>query len=117
MTESTTRDRLHPIKVYVTEKERKTIKRMAKKMRMSVSTYLRTLGLGYTPKTVFDQLALKKLIKLHADQGRLGGLLKLWLKEFKDEPEIRTQLRSLLKEIERLQSLLAEWIELEKNRL
>lgn len=116
MPESNTRDRLHPIKVYVSDPERQKINRMATKMQMSVSTFLRTLGVGNTPKSAFDQEAIKKLIKVHADQGRLGGLLKLCLSEWKGEPDIRAQCRSLLKDVELVQTHLADWIMTEKKR-
>jgi len=41
--------------------------------------YLRNLGLGYEPASTLDQKAILDLLKINADLGRLGGLLKMWL--------------------------------------
>jgi len=46
---------------------------------MSVSAYLRDLGLHYQPESVFDADVVMEMIKINGDQGRLGGLLKMWL--------------------------------------
>lgn len=46
---------------------------------MSMSMYLRNVGIGYQIKGVIDPDLVLKLAKINGDQGRLGGLLKLWL--------------------------------------
>ena len=43
------------------------------------SSYLRSVGIGYQPKSVLDHKAIEDLAKVNADLGRLGGLLKMWL--------------------------------------
>lgn len=116
MLESKKRDRNRPIKVYVTDQERKEICKRANDVRLTASTFLRQVALGYTPECTFDQDAIKQLIKLHADQGRLGGLLKLCLSKPAGEAGNRAQLRTILKAIENLQELLVEWVMGEKKR-
>ena len=46
-----------------------------------MSVYLKTLGLGYEPKSLLDAERVGELLKACGDLGRLGGLLKLWLSE------------------------------------
>lgn len=46
---------------------------------MSVAQYLRTVGVGFVPKTNINLNAVNDLLQINADLGRLGGLLKLWL--------------------------------------
>jgi hypothetical protein len=70
---------------------------------LSFSDYLRTLGVGHSPKSIFDQDAILALVKLHADQGRLGGLLKLWLFEKPGEGNSVSEVKGLLHQIEDLQ--------------
>jgi hypothetical protein len=68
-----------PIKVWCLPEEKKSIENNARKAGMSVSMYLRNVGMGYQIKGVIDADLVLKLAKINGDQGRLGGLLKLWL--------------------------------------
>ena len=79
------RPRGNRIDVWADETELAEINARCRALKLSRSEYLRNLGLGYQPKSQFDQDAIRALVKLHADQGRLGGLLKLWLTERKGE--------------------------------
>ena len=101
-----TRDRLKPIKVYVTPGERAAIEANAKACDLTASAYLRRLGSGHEPKSTLDQQAVGDLVKVHAGQGRLGGLLKLWLTEKRGEGAPAYEVRSLLRQIEALQDRL-----------
>lgn len=65
-----------PLKVHVTEEERGEIQARAEAVRLSTSSYLRELGLGFEPAGIADLEVAKKLLELEADLGRLGGLLK-----------------------------------------
>jgi hypothetical protein len=58
---------------------------------------------GHSPKSIFDQDAILALVKLHADQGRLGGLLKLWLSEKPGQGSSVRGVKGLLQQIEGLQ--------------
>lgn len=99
------RNRKSPLKVYVSAPERQAIHARAQAARLTLSDYLRTLGVGHTLKSAFDKEAMQQLAKLHADQGRLGGLLKLWLTQSPDTP-VRPAIHSLLSELRQLQTQL-----------
>lgn len=117
MPETDTRDRQKPLKVYVSTSERERIVALAKDCRLAPSTLLRTLGLGYQPKSAFDREAVRELGKLNDDQGRLGGLLKLWLSEKKGEGAPVHHVRSVLQQIEHVQTVIAKLILQEARRL
>jgi len=67
------------IKVCCLPKEKVAIETNAANCALSASAYLRNLGMHYQPKSVLDYRAVMELSKVNADQGRLGGLLKMWL--------------------------------------
>jgi hypothetical protein len=115
--EKEVRNRKSPLKVYVTDSERDKITSLAQLTKKAPSAYMRDVALGYQPKSVFDREAIQTLVKLHADQGRLGGLLKLWLVEKKGEGVPVKDVRSLLRQIESLQMELAQIVMSEKKRL
>jgi len=52
---------------------------------LSLSAHLRTAGLNHPIRSVLDYDAIMELIRLHADLGLVGGLLKLWLAEWRGE--------------------------------
>ena len=70
------RDRNRHLKVVVSERERAEIETRAAATGLSVSAYLRNLGLGFQPHSTLDQEAILSLLKVNADQGRLGGLVQ-----------------------------------------
>lgn len=97
---TTVRDRNRPLRVVVSTVERAEIETRAQSANLTVSSYLRTLGIGYQPKSKLDQFAVLSLVKVAADQGRLGGLLKLWLSDKPGEGATTIDVRQLLREIE-----------------
>lgn len=99
------------IKVVASAAERAEIKRLADAARLPLSAYLRTLGLNWQPKSTLDHQAVLALAKVNADQGRLGGLLKLWLSERPNQGAPATEVRRLLKEIEDAQAEIQSLIE------
>jgi hypothetical protein len=94
------------LRVVVSGAERAEIEERAGNTGLSVSAYLRGLGIGHEPKSLIDVQAVKFLVKLGADQGRLGGLLKLWLSTRPGEGAPTPDVRRLLKEIEDTQAKL-----------
>ena len=94
------RDRNRPLKVFVSERERADIETRAAATGLSVSAYLRNLGLGFQPHSTLDQEAILALLKVNADQGRLGGLFKLWLSGQSAPSSDITDIRKLLAAIE-----------------
>ncbi len=103
------RCRVRPLKVWALPTEEVAIKEKAADCSMSVSAYLRELGLSYQPKSIFDADAVLELAKVNGDLGRLGGLLKMWLtNENRLTPEVTPEIREVLKEIQNAQALLYE---------
>lgn len=72
------------VRVACSKDEKREIELKAKAYNMSVSQYLRQLGLGYPIKSKVDQMTLVQLANLQADLGRLGGLFKMWLVKNQD---------------------------------
>lgn len=102
------RDRINHLQVVVDAHERAEIKRRADAAGLSVSGYLRAVALNHRISAVLDHAAVGDLVKVAGDQGRLGGLLKLWLvdRPGKGAPEI--EVRRLLERLGELQFTLAE---------
>lgn len=67
------------LRVPVLPEEESAIKSKAANAGLSIAEYLRRVGLGYEIRGILDQNAILHLVKINADLGRLGGLLKLWL--------------------------------------
>ena len=105
------RDRRRPLRVVVSASERARIAERAAAARLSVSAYLRNLGTGWEPKSTLDHQAILALAKVNADQGRLGGLLKLWLSERPGQGASAVEVRRLLGEIEAAQTGLRKLME------
>lgn len=93
------------LRVPVLPEEETLIKENAARASLTVAEYLRRLSLGHVIKGTIDSENVLKLVKINADQGRLGGLLKLWLT---DDPKLALAnvawtpgaVRALLKRIE-----------------
>ena len=97
------RDRNRPLKVVVSEHERAEIETRASATGLSVSAYLRNLGLRFQPHSTLDQEAILALLKVNADQGRLGGLFKLWLSGQSTPSAETLEIRKLLIDIDECQ--------------
>ena len=102
------RDRQRPLKVTVTPAEKAIIEARAHEAGLSVASYLRASALGRQVRSALDRKAASELVKVAGDQGRLGGLLKLWLVDQpgKGAPEI--EVRRLLDRLGEMQTALAE---------
>jgi hypothetical protein len=94
------RDRNRHLKVVVSARERADIETRAAATGLSVSAYLRNLGLGFQPHSTLDHAAMLALLKVNADQGRLGGLFKLWLSGQSAPSAETAEIRKLLAAIE-----------------
>jgi hypothetical protein len=102
------RDRKRQLRVVVSPSERAKIEERAKAASLSVSAYLRTAGLGQPIRSTLDHAAVLELAKVNGDQGRLGGLLKLWLVDRPGRGMSEAEVRGLLDRIGELQGRLAE---------
>lgn len=69
------------VRVYLSPEEHKQFFAQASRARLSMSTYAKRVCLGYEIKSSLEQQAVLELIRLKAELGRLGGLLKHELKE------------------------------------
>lgn len=98
------------IQVWLSAEEKAAISQSAKAHAKTSSSYLRALGLGYPVKSRLDHESVLELIKISADQGRLGGLLKLWLTNPEKVFDFE-RIKALLAEIEALQKTLAEKVD------
>ena len=67
------------LRVPVLPEEEMMIKTKASEAGLTIAEYLRNLGLGYSVPSVIDNRQVDALLKINADLGRLGGLIKLWL--------------------------------------
>lgn len=113
--EKTTKERrkdLTPLKVYCNSEQRDAIRNNAKRLDMSVSTYLMSIGVSSIKLAVQqDDLELHELLRINGDLGRLGGLIKLWLTNNKRTELIgRNELHDILNKICTTQDILIEAI-------
>ena len=70
---------------------------------MSIASYLRATGLKRRPRSIIDRQHIAEVVKLKADLGRVGGLLKAWVfKEGPRRPEDPERIGDLVSEIEQL---------------
>lgn len=82
--------------VYVTPEEYARIMDSAEKAGLSMSAFAKRVCLGQRIESKVDSRAVLELVKVNADMGRLGGLLKLWLSEpDRHAPEARRLLHEL----------------------
>jgi hypothetical protein len=107
-----------PIRVWCLPEEKARIKANARDAGMSVSQYLRNVGMGYRIEGVIDAELVLQLAKINGDQGRLGGLLKLWLTNSEklgnqDPDHMRRLIHGVLDRIVTMQgamlTLVTEW--------
>ena len=104
-----------PIRVWVTPEEKEGIEQIAGATGNSTSAFLRKVGLGYEVRSILDYRRAQDLVKVNADLGRLGGLIKLWLTNDKrldgySHAELRRLLLATLAAIERNQGEMREII-------
>jgi hypothetical protein len=86
-----TRKESTPIKVWVTPEEKAAIAEKADAHSLSASGYLRRLGLALPVESTIDQQAILDLVKINADLGRFGGLIKMWLTSNADFASLSAQ--------------------------
>ena len=75
----TTRRESTRITLYLLPEEKQFIDENAARLNISSNEFIRASVRGQQFPSYVDQSSIKELIKLRADLGRLGGLLKLWL--------------------------------------
>ena len=96
------------MKVWVTPAKKAEIGKKAAAHSLRASAYLRQLGLALPVESTVDQTAVLELVKINADLGRLGGLIKMWLtsnESFQPASALAMQLKldGVLNEVRSLQ--------------
>jgi hypothetical protein len=87
------------LKAYVTPEEYAEITEVARKNSQSTSNFIKCACLGTPIKSKIDQKIVLDLLKLAADLGRIGGLLKLGLSEQKLDRIIGNNLLDSIREL------------------
>lgn len=110
---ATTRKHGRHLRVPVLPAEATQIEQHAKAAALSVAAYLRAVGLGHEVKSRVDLASLQALSKINADQGRLGGLLKMWLTNDErlaqhDPGQLRASILAVLDRIRETQAALLQ---------
>ena len=105
---SDNRKRTKLIPVRVNDDELKVIDEKARAFgyTSSRSALLRDLALGIEPRSTLDQRAVLDLLKVNADLGRLGGLLKHWLQAKGATSSEMIEIRALMSDLNRTQEAL-----------
>ena len=93
--------RTEQVKAYVTPEEFTLIMESSERAGLSMSEFARRVCLGFRVESREDQQARRELLKVNADLGRLGGLLKQTLATGHKE-----QIYGLLHKIDQLQASL-----------
>ena len=111
-----TRKESTPIKVWVTPEEKAAIAAKADAHSLSASSYLRRLGLAMPLQSTIDQRAILDLVKINADLGRFGGLIKMWLTTNADFESVSAQglqrkLENTLTDVRLLQKKMSDRLE------
>lgn len=96
------------LRVPVLPEERECIEENARATGLPIAVYLRKVGMGTPVRPLIDRDIIVELSKLNADQGRLGGLLKLWLTDDEKKEGLEINIRNLLRQIEQTQRLFLE---------
>ena len=84
------------LNAYVQHEEFLIVVNMSEQAGLSMSEFIRRVCLGQVIESKVDSRAVLDLLKVNADLGRLGGLLKLWLSE---PDQHATDVRKLLRDI------------------
>ncbi|MFV6636710.1 plasmid mobilization protein [Klebsiella pneumoniae] len=105
---TTARRRGKPIEVWVTDEEKTAITELADQTGLSRSAYLRAVGLNRSVGARADLEAVRELVKLNGDLGRVAGLLKLWLAEKRGQGARPIDIESVMIEFRELQAQIRE---------
>lgn len=93
--------------VRVTPEEQQQIIANATRAGLSISEYVRRVCVGHRVPSYEKAQAVRELIRVNGDLGRLGGLLKLWLM---NEDCHQVQVKQLLHELATLKDDMARKI-------
>ncbi|WP_432759281.1 plasmid mobilization protein [Bordetella genomosp. 2] len=101
--EQRARRRGKPVEVWVTDEEKAEIDARANSAGLSRSAYMRAAGLNHRVGAIADLDAVRDLVKVNGDFGRLAGLLKLWLAEKRGQGARPFDVEALMMQFRELQ--------------
>lgn len=102
-----TRPRGYRLAVWVTEEERDLLTDRAAEAGMSTSAYLRAAGLNHPVRSVYDLHAVRDMAKVNGDLGRVAGLLKLWLADYRGWGATPAEVEKMMVDFRALQAELS----------
>ncbi|HCT7905866.1 plasmid mobilization protein [Pseudomonas aeruginosa] len=102
------RRQVPPIKVWVTDDEKGELVRRADAAGLSCAAFLRAIGLNQPIGSRADLEAVRELVKLNGDLGRVAGLLKLWLAERRGQGARPVDVEQMMIEFRELQAGIRE---------
>lgn len=102
------RRQVPPIKVFVTDDEKAELSRRAASCGLSNAAFMRAAGLNHPVKARADLEAMRELVKLNGDLGRVAGLLKLWLAEKRGQGASAVEVERMMIEFRELQQGIRE---------
>ncbi len=105
-----TRPRRRVIHVWLTDAEYAEISERAALGGLSLSGYLRTAGLNHPIRSQLDFQAVRDLVAVAGDLGRLGGLLKLWLADRRGVGATVADVNGILRDTRALQDQIRQLV-------
>lgn len=90
--------------------EAEYFEKQVKKTTLNKQTYLKNLIMNTPIKSKLDNDKVRELIKIASDQGRIAGLLKLFILEYEVNEKNQLQIYELISELNTIKDLLKESI-------
>ena len=99
------RPRRERVEVWVDANEKAELANKAAQTGLSMAAYLRSVGLNHPVGARADLDAVRELVKVNGDLGRVAGLLKLWLVEKRGHGAKPIDVEAMMKNFRALQAL------------
>ncbi|PMU10199.1 MULTISPECIES: plasmid mobilization protein [unclassified Pseudomonas] len=99
------RPRRERVEVWVDANEKAELVNKAAQTGLSMAAYLRSVGLNHPVGARADLDAVRELVKVNGDLGRVAGLLKLWLVEKRGQGAKPIDVEAMMKNFRALQAL------------
>jgi hypothetical protein len=99
-----TRPRRARIEVWVDLNEKAQLSKNAAAAGLSNAAFLRAVGLNTPIKARADLDAVRELVRVNGDLGRVAGLLKLWLAEKRGQGARPVDVEELMVDFRKLQA-------------
>ncbi|MNF28512.1 hypothetical protein D3C76_1019930 [compost metagenome] len=99
-----TRPRRERVEVWVNVDEKAELAGKAAQAGLSMAAYLRAVGLNHPISARADLEAVRELVKVNGDLGRVAGLLKFWLAEKRGQGEKPIDVEAMMKSFRLLQA-------------